>query len=47
MALPAIRHRLILNFEGEAEGVDADTLIDQLVEAAELLSTTGKDAFVR
>ena len=47
MALPAIRHRLILNFEGEAEGVDADTLIDQLVEAAESLSTTGKDAFVR
>ena len=47
MALPALRHRLILNFEGEAEGVDADTLIDQLVEAAEVLSTTGKDAFVR
>ena len=47
MALPALRHRLILNFEGEAEGVDADTLIDQLVEAAQSLSTTGKDAFVR
>ena len=47
IALPALRHRLILNFEGEAEGVDADTLIEQLVEAAEALSTTGKDAFVR
>ncbi|HEY5725197.1 MAG TPA: AAA family ATPase, partial [Methylomirabilota bacterium] len=47
MAMPALRHRLILNFEGEAEGVDADTLIDQLVEAAESLSATGKDAFVR
>jgi MoxR-like ATPase len=47
MALPALRHRLILNFEGEAEGVDADNLIEQLVEAAESLSATGKDAFVR
>src|SRR5262247_2211688 len=47
MAAPALRHRLILNFEGEAEGVDSDTLIGQLVEAAESLSTAGKDAFVR
>ena len=27
IALPALRHRLILNFEGEAEGVDVDDLI--------------------
>jgi MoxR-like ATPase len=47
LALPALRHRIILNFEGEAEGVDADTLITQLVEAAEALSAAGKDAFVR
>jgi MoxR-like ATPase len=47
LALPALRHRLILNFEGEAEGVDSDTLIGQLVDAAESLSTAGKDAFVR
>jgi MoxR-like ATPase len=47
LAAPALRHRIILNFEGEAEGVDADTLIGQLVEAAEALSTAGKDAFVR
>jgi MoxR-like ATPase len=47
LALPALRHRIILNFEGEAEGVDADTLSTQLVEAAESLSTAGKDAFVR
>src|SRR4030095_16216444 len=46
MAMPALRHRLILNFEGEAEGVDADTLIDQLVEAAESVSSPGRDAFV-
>ena len=27
MAAPALRHRLILNFEGEAEGVDVDEII--------------------
>ena len=31
-ARPALRHRLILNFEGEAEGVTADQIIDQVVE---------------
>ena len=33
-ARPALRHRLILNFEGEAEGVTPDQIIDQVVEAA-------------
>jgi MoxR-like ATPase len=47
MALPALRHRLILNFEGEAEGVDADRLIGDLFEVAEQLTTTGKEAFLR
>ncbi|MBI2527721.1 MAG: MoxR family ATPase [Candidatus Rokubacteria bacterium] len=47
MALPALRHRIILNFEGEAEGVDADRLIEQLLDAAESLSAAGKDAFLR
>jgi len=47
IALPALRHRIILNFEGEAEGVDADRLIEQLIEAAENLSAAGKDAFLR
>ncbi|HUW56099.1 MAG TPA: MoxR family ATPase [Planctomycetota bacterium] len=32
-ARPALRHRIILNFEGEAEGVDPDHLIDQIVAA--------------
>jgi MoxR-like ATPase len=31
VALPAIRHRLILSFEGEAEGVKADDLIKQVI----------------
>jgi MoxR-like ATPase len=47
MALPALRHRIILNFEGEAEGVDVDRLIGQVIEAAENLSTTEKEVFLR
>jgi MoxR-like ATPase len=36
VARPTLRHRLILNFEGEAEGIDPDTVIDQiLVETPE------------
>jgi MoxR-like ATPase len=31
VAKPALRHRLILNFEGEAEGVTADQVLDELV----------------
>ena len=32
VALPALRHRIILNFEGEAEGVSADSVVNNLVE---------------
>ena len=32
-ARAALRHRIILNFEGEAEGIDVDTLIDEIVKA--------------
>src|SRR5262245_39593518 len=31
VAKPCLRHRLILNFEGEAEGIDPDTVIDQIL----------------
>lgn len=31
-ALPALRHRILLNFEGEAEGVATDTLINQIIK---------------
>jgi len=31
-AKPALRHRLILNFEGEAEGITTDQIIEQVVE---------------
>jgi MoxR-like ATPase len=47
LALPALRHRIILNFEGEAEGIDADTIIEQLVDTAEQMAGAGKDAFTR
>jgi MoxR-like ATPase len=47
LAAPALRHRIILNFEGEAEGIDTDTLITQIVESAETITVQGKEAFVR
>lgn len=31
-ALPALRHRVILNFEGEAEGVDTDSIISEIIK---------------
>ena len=31
-AVPALRHRLILNFDGEAEGISADAIIAQVLE---------------
>ncbi len=33
VALPALRHRVILNFEGEAEGVSIDRCIEQVLES--------------
>jgi MoxR-like ATPase len=47
VALPALRHRLILNFEGEAEGVDVDRLIGDLVDAAQSMSGSQKELFLR
>ena len=34
MAVPAMRHRLILSFEGEAEGIETDKLVKSAVRAA-------------
>jgi MoxR-like ATPase len=31
VALPALRHRLILNFEAEAEGVSSDNIIRDIL----------------
>jgi MoxR-like ATPase len=32
MALPSLRHRILLNFEGEADEVDTDTIVNELLE---------------
>src|SRR5438105_970697 len=47
MAAPALRHRIILNFEGEAEGVDSDTIVARAVESAERLAVREKEVFLR
>ncbi len=47
LAAPALRHRIILNFEGEAEGVDVDRLVGDIVEAAESRVTQAKEPFLR
>jgi MoxR-like ATPase len=31
VALPALRHRILLNFEGEAEEVGTDTIVEELI----------------
>ncbi|HEY3068558.1 MAG TPA: MoxR family ATPase [Methylomirabilota bacterium] len=47
LAAPALRHRIILNFEGEAEGVDVDSLIAQIVESAAGAVTQTRETFLR
>ena len=32
VALPALRHRCLLNFEGEAEGVSTDDVVTNIIE---------------
>jgi MoxR-like ATPase len=33
IALPVLRHRVLLNFQAEADGLDADQVIGRLLEA--------------
>jgi len=40
VALPALRHRLLLNFEGQAEGITSDQIIAQLLEQVPRLPAT-------
>jgi MoxR-like ATPase len=47
LAAPALRHRIILNFEGEAEGVDTDNLISQIVDAADAATAKTREPFLR
>jgi MoxR-like ATPase len=39
--LPALRHRILLNFEGQAEGVDSDEILRQILAA---VPTTTREA---
>ena len=32
VARPALRHRVLLNFEGEAESLDVDALLSEILE---------------
>jgi MoxR-like ATPase len=32
VALPALRHRILLNFEGEADEVDTDSIVEELLK---------------
>jgi MoxR-like ATPase len=32
-ALPALRHRIILNFEGEAEGITSEAVVRSILDA--------------
>lgn len=34
VAAPALRHRILLNFEGQADGIDTDTLVKAILEKA-------------
>ncbi|MBV9866621.1 MAG: AAA family ATPase [Abitibacteriaceae bacterium] len=38
VARPALRHRIILNFEGQAESIETDTLIDELLTKHALIA---------
>ncbi len=33
VAAPALRHRMILNFEGEAEGIESDAIVQEILKA--------------
>ncbi len=47
LAASALRHRIILNFEGEAEGIDTDRIVGRVVESAEQTSVRAKEVFLR
>src|SRR5499426_3902464 len=47
MAAPALRHRIILNFEGEAEGIDTDNLITRIMESTEAATAQSREPFLR
>ncbi len=40
-ALPAMRHRIIMNFEGEAEGITTDRVVENIIETLPVSSDVG------
>jgi MoxR-like ATPase len=44
VARPALRHRLIMNFEGEAEGISSDEIIGKILAQLETQVSLGKTA---
>ena len=44
LALPALRHRLILNFEGEAEGTDPDDVLGAALKQLEVQEIPAREA---
>ena len=32
VAKPSLRHRILLNFEGEADGISSDAIVDSILE---------------
>jgi MoxR-like ATPase len=47
LVAPALRHRVILNFEGEAEAIDVDTLVGEVVDSVEQQQTQSREPFLR
>lgn len=47
VALPALRHRLILSFEGEAEGIAPDAIIEEILEKVPTEERKGSLLFPR
>ncbi|MBI1847993.1 MAG: MoxR family ATPase [Candidatus Rokubacteria bacterium] len=47
LAPSALRHRIILNFEGEAEGIDPDRIVAEVLESAESFAVSGEEVFLR
>ena len=46
-ALPALRHRLLLNFEGQADGIKSDVIIEKVLENLPAFAQGGKDELAR
>ena len=38
VAVPAMRHRLLLNFEGEAEEISTDRIVGEVLESAKAVA---------